>query len=131
MKILDGERNSTLYAFGRSLHAHGLNSNEILATLRASNQNRCHPPLPDDEVAEIAGSAFSNADAPGFSTPWTRNTFLAKSMPKVLISNSGSSLTLRYDGCHHPGPCSGRLESKAGSIPSLQTFTTDFTVTGH
>lgn len=61
-----GSRNNELYKLARSLHARKLRENEILASLRAVNCERCRPPLPDDEVVKIASNAATQPDSPDF-----------------------------------------------------------------
>jgi len=47
-----------LYRYGCSLRAHGWDRIAILAELRQANEERCVPPMPDDEVRKIARSAL-------------------------------------------------------------------------
>lgn len=65
-KIRDGERNRTLYRLGRSLKAQGLSPGAILAALVTENEERAEPPLPEDEVAKIAGHAATQPDRPEY-----------------------------------------------------------------
>lgn len=66
-KIKDGERNNTLYRLVRSLKARELSYEAILAALRAENQAKCQPPLPDAEVEKIAEHATEQPDRPEFA----------------------------------------------------------------
>lgn len=66
-KVGEGKRNDTLYHLGRSLRARGLAEPEIMATLTAANGQRCDPPLPAREVAQIAHSAATQPDRPDFA----------------------------------------------------------------
>jgi Bifunctional DNA primase/polymerase, N-terminal/Primase C terminal 1 (PriCT-1) len=52
--IEDGTRKSTLLSLAGSMRRRGMNAVEIEAALMVVNQNRCNPPLDDDEVHEIA-----------------------------------------------------------------------------
>jgi putative DNA primase/helicase len=52
-------RNRTLFDYGCSLRAHGWDNAAILTELRRVNTERCIPPMSDDEVRKIAGSAAS------------------------------------------------------------------------
>lgn len=52
----EGSRNDFLMRQGASLRAKGFEQDEIYAALSAINQNRCNPPVDDDEVKQIAGS---------------------------------------------------------------------------
>lgn len=54
--IPDGQRNSTLASIGGTLRRHGLSQKAIESALRATNFERCKPPLDDEEVAKIAWS---------------------------------------------------------------------------
>src|SRR5208282_116995 len=62
----EGKRNDTLYRLGRSLRARGLAEPEILAALTAANGQRCDPPLPVREIAEIAQSAATEPNRRDF-----------------------------------------------------------------
>ena len=66
-KVDEGKRNDTLYRLGRSIRARGLDEPEILAALTAANGQRCDPPLPTREVAQIAHSAATEPDRPDFA----------------------------------------------------------------
>ncbi|HHV62226.1 MAG TPA: hypothetical protein GXX51_06270, partial [Firmicutes bacterium] len=59
--IPEGWRNATLTSIAGSLRARGADEATILATLRSVNQERCQPPLPDDEVVGITRSVSSYA----------------------------------------------------------------------
>lgn len=59
--IPEHERNGTLISLGGSMRRRGMSETEILAALSVVNQERCQPPLSDDEVAKIAHSAASYA----------------------------------------------------------------------
>lgn len=61
-----GERNTTLYRTGRSLHAKGLSDAAVREALRAENAEKCQPPLPESELDAILHSVLTQADAPGF-----------------------------------------------------------------
>jgi uncharacterized protein (DUF927 family) len=55
--IPDGERNNTLFKFAASLRARGLDEDSILTLTQKENMKRCSPPLPEDELRTIVGSA--------------------------------------------------------------------------
>ncbi len=55
--IVEGQRNETLFKLACSLRGKGLSEPAIRAALIEENRARCSPPLPDDEVRRIAGSA--------------------------------------------------------------------------
>ena len=52
--ILEGTRHTALMSYAGSLRARGMTEEEILATLTKVSQERCTPPLPDEEIEEIA-----------------------------------------------------------------------------
>jgi putative DNA primase/helicase len=54
--IPEGSRNTELTRIAGRLRRAGLSEAEMLAALRGVNRLRCHPPLGDDEVAQIARS---------------------------------------------------------------------------
>lgn len=53
----EGTRNDSLFRIGCYLRRTGLSESAIRASLDATNQERCNPPLDDDEIADIAASA--------------------------------------------------------------------------
>jgi len=67
-KILDGERNVTLYKMARSLKAKNLSREVIGAALYAENRQKCTPPLLDDEIEQIVESAWTQASRPEFTS---------------------------------------------------------------
>ena len=54
--IPSGARNETLTSLAGMMRRRGMGYEEILASLRVTNQSRCHPPLPDTEVQNIVRS---------------------------------------------------------------------------
>jgi hypothetical protein len=52
-EIPQGERHRKLLSLAGTMRRRGLELDEILAALRAVNERRCKPPLPDDDVAEL------------------------------------------------------------------------------
>lgn len=54
--IPDGQRNQTLTSIAGALRQSGLSESAIVAALRATNSERCKPPLDDAEVRKIAWS---------------------------------------------------------------------------
>ncbi|HKW03576.1 MAG TPA: bifunctional DNA primase/polymerase [Vicinamibacterales bacterium] len=54
--ILQGTRNSTLTSLAGSMLRRGMSREAIEAALMKDNAFRCHPPLPESEVREIAAS---------------------------------------------------------------------------
>lgn len=62
--IQQGERNSRLASLAGSMRRRGMSQNAIAAALLRDNEERCSPPLPDDEVRAIASSVGSYPTAP-------------------------------------------------------------------
>jgi len=60
-------RNHTLWRYGRSLKAKGWKLPRILNALERVNRERCEPPLPEDELGDIAHNVMTEADRPAFS----------------------------------------------------------------
>jgi putative DNA primase/helicase len=56
-RIPTGQRNDVLFHEACSLRGRGVTQENIYASLRLMNQQRCFPPLPDDELRGIARSA--------------------------------------------------------------------------
>src|SRR4051794_7216460 len=61
--IAAGERNSTLASLAGSIRRPGMSEAEILAALKVANRDRCKPPLPDEEVEQIAESIAKKTPA--------------------------------------------------------------------
>lgn len=59
LAIHEGERNSTLASLSGSMRRRGMAEEEILAALLTVNENRCIPPLDENEVERIAKSIAS------------------------------------------------------------------------
>lgn len=59
--IAEGGRNSYIYSYACTLRARGLTEGEILEAIRLLNASRCEPPLEEDELRSIAGSAAKRA----------------------------------------------------------------------
>ena len=56
-ELFEGWRNNGLTSYAGSLRARGFDAAHILEALREANRARCMPPLPDNEVRNIAKSA--------------------------------------------------------------------------
>lgn len=54
--IPSGQRNERLTSLAGSMRRRGMNADEILVALEVVNDRRCRPPLPHDELEQIAGS---------------------------------------------------------------------------
>jgi len=55
-KIAEGGRNDYLASLAGTMRRRGMSRNGIEAALQIENQERCLPPIPEDEVRKIAGS---------------------------------------------------------------------------
>lgn len=56
-KIPAGKRNATLWSSGCAMRRWGMSEKEILAALSIANQERCDPPLTDEEIRDLAQRA--------------------------------------------------------------------------
>lgn len=56
--IPSGSRNDTLYRLACSLQAQGVPDDGIMAAVESANQTRCNPPIDDEELQLIVGSAL-------------------------------------------------------------------------
>lgn len=63
-RLVVGQRNDLLFSLGRSMRWRGASQAGIRAALEVENDTRCDPPLPADEVEQIATSAASYSAAP-------------------------------------------------------------------
>jgi hypothetical protein len=60
--IPQGARHRMLVSLAGSMRRRGMDIDEILAALRATNEKRCRPPLPDDEVAALVEDVVERYD---------------------------------------------------------------------
>ena len=60
--IGEGERNDTLFKYASSLQGQGYDDNYISMALANANRERCHPPLPDADIATIVESVTRRYD---------------------------------------------------------------------
>lgn len=96
-KIKQGERNDTLYREARSMKAKGLSDAAILAALRAENQAKCQPPLPDAEIEKIVKHAIAQPDRLEFAangTPGPEEQTQEDKSLKVAVVEYRNLLTL-------------------------------------
>lgn len=63
-EIAAQHRNTTLTSLAGSMRHRGMGVEAILAALRAENESRCRPPLPDHEIRAIATSVAKYSPAP-------------------------------------------------------------------
>jgi hypothetical protein len=57
-KLIEGNRNSELFADACAMRARGFGAEAVLAGISAENKAQCNPPLDEDEVRRIADSAL-------------------------------------------------------------------------
>jgi AMMECR1 domain-containing protein len=67
----DGERigvgrNSTLFAYGRSLRAHNRAYSAIHAAIQKANDQRCIPPIDPRELKQLIENIWNLPDSPKF-----------------------------------------------------------------
>lgn len=62
--IPEGQRNATLASLAGTMRQRGMTQVEMEAALLVANADRCHPPLPEDEVRTVARSISRYAPAP-------------------------------------------------------------------
>ena len=86
-EVIEDNRNSTLLSLAGRLRNAGLNEQEILASVRATNHARCSPPLDDDEVQEICGKYAGQAPRSVESAP-----FAGALSPAVLSPQLAAAL---------------------------------------
>ena len=79
-EIPAGSRNDTLFKMACSLQARGYSDSAIIASVEAENNERCVPPLPDEEVQKIIESALE----------YTKG----KSTPSILPPNHGGAVSV-------------------------------------
>lgn len=65
--IAEGQRNQTLASLAGTMRKRNMGQAAIEAALLTVNREQCNPPLPDDEVARIAGSIGRYAPADGMA----------------------------------------------------------------
>lgn len=66
LKITQGERNDTLWRYGRSLRAKGKNPYEIELELNKYNRSNCLPPLPGAEMQSLIENVCSRSNRADF-----------------------------------------------------------------
>ena len=64
-RLEEGRRNVSMASLAGSMRRRGFSAAAIAAALAAENADRCHPPLPDDEIRRIAQSIARYPTAPG------------------------------------------------------------------
>ena len=88
--IPEGQRNTTLTSIAGSLRARGADEGAILAALKAVNQERCKPPLPEEELVNIARSVSRYAykqNTESVSSPANEGKATKKAIIRPVIVN--------------------------------------------
>jgi putative DNA primase/helicase len=67
--IAEGARNATLTSLAGAMRRQGFGEAAILAALQIENTERCDPPLPEEEIAQIARSISRYAPVPAMRLP--------------------------------------------------------------
>ncbi len=101
--IPEGQRNATLTRLAGVARRKGSSVEAMNAYLQAENRDRCAPPLPDDEVRQIAESVCRYApeeDAPGDSASaaaasWREHLIVNRDGgPKPILANAITALRM-------------------------------------
>lgn len=77
--IAAGARNTTLASLAGTMRRRGSTDDEILAALRATNDGRCRPPLPDADLGKIAASV-ARYEAAGLGRRESRTADMAAAL---------------------------------------------------
>ena len=62
--IPEGKRHATLLSLGGAMVSKGMSAEAVEAALLAENEKRCEPPLPSDEVVELANDIANRSPPP-------------------------------------------------------------------
>jgi putative DNA primase/helicase len=69
-QIFEGQRNHTLFRYGRWLHFRNYSEAELRPILHAVNQANCIPPLPQEDVEKLVHNAATLANDPEFTAQY-------------------------------------------------------------
>jgi putative DNA primase/helicase len=87
--IAEGQRNATLASLAGTMRRRGMSGAAIRDGLRTENEERCNPPLPEDEVDRIAASVARYAPDPaGVPAPGSVTA------PDVSFTDAGNAQRL-------------------------------------
>jgi putative DNA primase/helicase len=114
--IPQGQRNNRLASLGGSLRRKGMTVEEIRAALQVVNKNRCQPPLPDAELAKIAGSVGRYEPDEALGIPLTVNPVTALQPPRT------KEFRWKIHWLRWRGPCYARGTGGCYSLPSSRTW---------
>jgi hypothetical protein len=104
--VTDGRRNNYLARWGGRLRRYGMTAEEMKAALSAVNQNRCTPPLPEDEVHSVAES-------------------VERYEPEDPITPHNNGTGSEQSAQVHPGKHSDETPDTEGNPPEWMPFPTD------
>ena len=91
-RIPEGERNRTLYLTACSLQARGLADASILEACLKENEEKCDPPLEEDEVVRTVNSALR------FEKGITKSQREAKALDLIMTTDSKGNEKIRQCG---------------------------------
>jgi putative DNA primase/helicase len=120
--ITDGRRNDTLFKLGAGMRARGLSEDAIVAALLAENKANCKPPLSEDEVLTLAGSAsgYEQGSRSAYR-PWHEFTslelsdrFAASAVHKILYAVDDQAWFDYVDGIW--------VENRAGASRQISQY---------
>ena len=102
--VSEGQRHDTLVSLAGSMRRRGMSAGEMLPSLLEVNRGRCTPPLPEDEVRQIARSLekYPPADVPEAASflSATKGTSVAESffltVPEALEASEQTSSAVEW-----------------------------------
>ena len=104
-QITEGKRRTWLLSLAGTMRHRGMSAEAIIAALREENATRCKPPLPDDEVKELAYDvanryppAADGVDAPEAKSAANRLVQLAQSRYLLSRSEEGQPVAIPLEG---------------------------------
>jgi len=101
--IPSGQRNGTLTRMAGIMRRCGMSQQEIVASIRVANIQRCDPPLPDQEVRKIAWSV-SRYEPDQITVAVIENHFqqMMDENPDLYTPMNADSLLENYESLHKP-----------------------------
>jgi Bifunctional DNA primase/polymerase, N-terminal/Primase C terminal 1 (PriCT-1) len=110
--IPEGQRNATLASLGGTMRRVGMSEAEISAALNRVNEDRCSPPLPAKEVAQIA-SSVARYEPDGVATAVVEDHYA-----QMYAAPKGDSPPEAID----PGPLPEQLLRVPGFISEVMDY---------
>jgi len=99
--IPEGKRNATLMSLAGTMRQRGMTVPEIEIALLAVNSGRCNPPLPDEEVREIAASVGRYAPGAGPAAVDVRGGSAAPEPPAWTLAETLDALVAHLERFVH------------------------------